>query len=1255
MNKRNLHTVIAAALLLTYALTPLFAEDETPAPQANPAPDVNLPGTVEGAGTYFDVNDSDYLNIAVQSTEPVRLSLESVPEVVTMCIEAAEGATSTQLTLSGFEPLTTYYRYQDNYHNVTPFTTDAAGSCSYVQALSGPHLVFFRESPGTKYIPSDTSIGTWNPLNRVYTLTTDVYETIQIDEDDLTLDGDGHSVTQISSGGTHGVFLSGRTGVTVKNLNVTKYNYGIYLYSSNNCTLANNTAGASRNCGFYLRYSDNCTLTHNAASDHGSHGFMLTQSQNPNLSHNNASNNRYRGIYLNLCPNGSLTNNTCSNHVEPDHNTGAGFYIYRSAGATLTGNVASDNDNGFYFGGYESNSNMTITANTATNNIYGFYLYYSGGNTLTGNTLTGNTYNFYIMGQYVQNIDTTNTLDGKPMYYIVGETGTVYDGLNAGAFYAISCNTIAVRNVTVNASSWDGLHLYNTRNSTIENVSVSGDYYYGIYLANCSNNHLTANAASNSTYGLYLAGCSYNTLRNNTLSGNAYNFGVYSRYENDIDTTNTVNGKPIYYVQNAPPGTVYDASTNAGAFYAINCDGITIKDLTLQNNYCGLLLHRTTNSTVENVSASNNYHGIMLWQCGYYYTSANNLLVNNNASNNDAYGIYVYYSPGNTLMKNVANSNSLGISVQNYSAENKLIENAASYNGQTGVYVGYGNDKTELTNNTAVSNTNNGFDFSYSDDNVLSGNTAASNGAHGFSFNWCNGNTLQANTAILNAIGFRVEYCQDFTITENLANSNTYTGFYMLHNYFIYSWYGTPPLPHSILNNTASENGQGFRIYYQMGDIISGNLAVSNQYGFYFYNTYDDDLHDNASSDNSAYGIYLYRSETCSIYNNNFLNNAAQAYAYNSPTCVFNLPVPIGGNHWSDWTTPDSDGDGFVDNPYVFTGGQDNLPWAQKNGWLNQPPSANAGDNLEIASAAQPFTVVEGAAADPDGDLLSYRWLEAADVLLDWTPVGPGGQAHLDLGAVPYFSIGIHTLTLEVTDGLLNASDKMILTVENSPPDAQPAPTSQVVEFGVDYINVVADVADFDGDTLYYEWIKDGEVLASGAVATPVGGDVVPVPDLVIEPGDSRFGLGEHQIQFLVSDAVNEPVSTFVTVTVQDTTAPTLAPVPSVTILWPPNHQLHCVLIQANACDKGGGPVLLTLEVASSEPPDTTADGHTIPDYYIDSVDSETGIIQLSLRSERQGSGNGRLYTVQITATDESGNSSVASVAISAPHDKRKR
>jgi len=57
-------------------------------------------------------------------------------------------------------------------------------------------------------------------------------------------------------------------------------------------------------------------------------------------------------------------------------------------------------------------------------------------------------------------------------------------------------------------------------------------------------------------------------------------------------------------------------------------------------------------------------------------------------------------------------------------------------------------------------------------------------------------------------------------------------------------------------------------------------------------------------------------------------------------TSMFNLAKPVGCNYWSDWTTPDDDRDGFVDEPYVISewvGLQDNLPWTVSNGWLTAP------------------------------------------------------------------------------------------------------------------------------------------------------------------------------------------------------------------------------------------------------------------------------------------------------------------------------
>jgi hypothetical protein len=126
-------------------------------------------------------------------------------------------------------------------------------------------------------------------------------------------------------------------------------------------------------------------------------------------------------------------------------------------------------------------------------------------------------------------------------------------------------------------------------------------------------------------------------------------------------------------------------------------------------------------------------------------------------------------------------------------------------------------------------------------------------------------------------------------------------------------------------------------------------------------------------------------------------------------------------------------------------------------------------------------------------------------------------------------------------------------------------------------------------------------------------------------------------------------------VKIKDTTAPSLALVPNGTILWPPNHKMVNVSIQANASDNGGGLVTLSATVSSNEPEDGLGDGDTSPDWTIPVIDPGKGIICRQLRAERSGSGNGRVYTIAIVATDASGNSSRASVEIVVPHDQRKK
>ncbi|MHB8860071.1 MAG: right-handed parallel beta-helix repeat-containing protein, partial [Thermoleophilia bacterium] len=79
----------------------------------------------------------------------------------------------------------------------------------------------------------------------------------------------------------------------------------------------------------------------------------------------------------------------------------------------------------------------------------------------------------------------------------------------------------------------------------------------------------------------------------------------------------------------------------------------------------------------------------------------------------------------------------------------------------------------------------------------------------------------------------------------------------------------------------------------------------------------------------TAFGIRIEGASNNAIHGNRFVGNASQASVFGGATGnSFNLSAASGGgNYWSDWTTPDMNHDGYVDSPYVFSGGQDNFAW----------------------------------------------------------------------------------------------------------------------------------------------------------------------------------------------------------------------------------------------------------------------------------------------------------------------------------------
>jgi len=310
--------------------------------------------------------------------------------------------------------------------------------------------------------------------------------------------------------------------------------------------------------------------------------------------------------------------------------------------------------------------------------------------------------------------------------------------------------------------------------------------------------------------------------------------------------------------------------------------------------------------------------------------------------------------------------------------------------------------------------------------------------------------------------------------------------------------------------------------------------------------------------------------------------------------------------------------------------------------------TSDAGENISIYSEDETIRI-NGTVKYDGYNPLEYRWLLEEDVLLDWTPVGENKECPLVFDN-PFVSMDDFILTIEVTDGEYKSSDTMVLTVLNSAPYAEVLEGAGTYQNGSEVV-LRSEASDFDGDLLTFSWKEGSDVLFSGSIQAVEGGTPIKLPNFLV----SNLDIGVHDLILEISDEINDTASIEISIEIVDTQVPTLSPDSSTDILWPPNHKMVDITVHANASDNSKLPVTLSCSILSSEPVDGLGNGDPSPDWTEPEIDQDIGIITFQLRAERSGAGNGREYSIMVTAMDESGNSSSAEKIIIVPHHKKKK
>ncbi len=262
------------------------------------------------------------------------------------------------------------------------------------------------KASGTIYIrangsvdPPDAPISTFD--NITYTFIDNIYDSIVVERDNIVVDGAGYTL----QGSGTGIDLSSRSNVTIKNMEIKAFDYGIWLQYSSNITISGNNIATNpyNYAGIWLEDSSNNSISENNLT-HNYNAIRLENCSNNGISRNNMTDN-YAGILLSHCSNNSIYENNMMNNqrgIKLSYSSNSsisennitknyfGVWLYYSSNITIPENNITRNS---YEGiRLEYSSNNSVSVNNIAKNYNGIELRYSSNNTLVGNDVTENSY-----------------------------------------------------------------------------------------------------------------------------------------------------------------------------------------------------------------------------------------------------------------------------------------------------------------------------------------------------------------------------------------------------------------------------------------------------------------------------------------------------------------------------------------------------------------------------------------------------------------------------------------------------------------------------------------------------------------------------------------------------------------------------------------------------------------------------------------------------------------------------------------------
>ncbi len=566
---------------------------------------------------------------------------------------------------------------------------------------------------------------------------------------------------------------------------------------------------------------------------------------------------------------------------------------------------------------------------------------------------------FVFEGTYNENVviystKTSLTLEGED------KDITIIDGVTPSkSVVFVQADSVNITGFTITGGLPNdiGIELNDVENCNVYNNIVSYNSL-GIEISLAMENKIENNDCINNKIGIRVNKFSdKNVIANNTCNDNTW-IGILMLDDSNLNLVANNNGSDndygIYldyiHYNEIINNTVY--SNDKGGIYAIGSSYNNITDNDVTYNYLfGLQTISSSNNTIRKNIFSNHEYGVWLWNY-----SKDNYLFDNYITSNSNYGLYLEMVTKNTIYHNIIignNNQAIDYDPANNNWHHPTWLEGNYWSDYTGDDDGSGSGKHahagDGIGDTDLSHPTTDFDFyPYVDEN---GWKRVHNIDKDLWYSTIqlavddadSGNTLEVGSG---------SYFENVVIDEriNLTGVNKDTT--------IIDGDGSGVV---IKINTGWVNVSGFTI--TNGDvwpdagielngvtychIYNNNVSDNNGYGIVIAVSNEYNTIENNTISNNYFGIDVWGSSFNNlIYHNNIFDNTNQARDYG--TNQWDNGYPSGGNTWSDWTSPDNNYDGFVDDPRSVSGGsnQDNYPFTKISMWEYWGPVHNIDKDL---------------------------------------------------------------------------------------------------------------------------------------------------------------------------------------------------------------------------------------------------------------------------------------------------------------------